>query len=152
MEHSKRALTELNTFTVLIAANSFLLSDWDDKKNPWIMRNLAYLSRRLQTEVGAMAPTPLIFDEAFKILKSPMAGIDPAEGLLNFIWDVVNPWHWGLETDFMGLGDEERLIKSGKYKDHSKLYKSFMNSPFLPMKRSIERAIHPEESMPFFNN
>ena len=71
-----RALTELTTFAVLIAANSFLLSDWDDKKNPWIMRNLAYLSRRLQTEVGAMAPTPLIFDEAFKILKSPMAGID----------------------------------------------------------------------------
>lgn len=147
-----RALTELNTFAVLIAANSFLLSDWDDKKNPWIMRNLAYLSRRLQTEVGAMAPTPLIFDEAFKILKSPMAGIDPAEGLLNFVWDAVNPWHWGLETDFMGLGDEERLIKGGKYEGHSKLYKSFMNSPFLPMKRSIERAINPEESMPFFNN
>lgn len=148
----KRAVTELSTFVVLITANAFLLSDWDDKDNPWIMRNLAYLSRRLQTEIGAMAPTPLVFNEAFKILKSPMAGIEPAEGLLNLIWDTINPWHWGINSDFMGLGDEDRLIKGGKYKGHSKLYRSFMNSPFVPMKHSIERVIYPEESMTFFNN
>lgn len=148
----KRAVTELSTFVILITANAILLSDWDDKDNPWIMRNLAYLSRRLQTEIGAMAPTPLVFNEAFKILKSPMAGIEPAEGLLNLIWDTINPWHWGIDSDFMRLGDEDRLIKGGKYKGHSKLYRSFMNSPFVPMKHSIERFINPEESMTFFNN
>lgn len=148
----KRAGTELITFAVLLVANALLLTDWDDKDNPWIMRTVAYLSRRLQTEIGAMTPSPLVFNEAFKILKSPMAGIEPAEGLLNLAWNTINPWHWGLETDFMGLGDEDRLIKSGKYKGRSKLYRSFMHSPFVPMKHSIERFIYPEESMTFFNN
>lgn len=148
----KRAITELSTFLVLMVANAFLFSDWDDKENPWIQRTIAYLSRRLQTEIGALAPTPLVFNEFFKIIKSPMAGIEPAEGMLNFVMNVANPWHWGLESDIMGLGDEERLIQSGKYKDRSKLYRSLMESPFVPMRSTILRMVNPEESMTFFNN
>lgn len=148
----KRAITELSFLLVLVVANGFLLSDWDDKKNPWVMRTLAYLSRRLQTEIGAFAPTPGIFNEFFKIVESPMAGIEPAEGLLNLIWNTLNPWHWGLEIDFLGLDDEERLIRSGRYKDRSKLYRSFMESPFLPMRSTVLRMINPEENMLYFNN
>lgn len=148
----KRAVTELATLLVLMTANAFLFTDWDDKDNPWVQRTFAYLSRRLQTEIGALAPTPMIGNEFFKIIKSPMAGIEPAEGMLNLIMNLMNPWHWGLETDFMGMGDEDRLLQSGPYKDKSRLYRSFMESPFLPMRSTVLRMINPEESMTFFNN
>ena len=52
----------------------------------------------------------------------------------------------------LGLGDEERLIRSGRYEGHSKWYRSWMESPFLPMRSTVLRMINPEESMLYFNN
>ena len=142
----KKAGTELGILGALIFINTFLLSDWDDKDNPWLQRMVAYLARRNQTEIAAMTPSPDIVEEALRIFKSPFAGIKPVENMLSLIKSLLNPLDWGIE----GLGDD-RILQSGEYKGHSRLYKNFFESPVIPMRKTIKRAINPEKSITFFN-
>ena len=41
-------------------------------------------------------------------------------------------------------------LQSGRYEGHSTAYKSFFESPIMPMNRTIYRGLHPETSIPFF--
>ena len=126
--------------------NTFVLEDWEDKDNPWLQRMAAYLARRNYSEVASMTPSLATLDEALRIFKSPFAGVKPAENTLSLIKSLVNPFDWGIG----GLG-EDRLLQSGEYKGHSRLYKNFFESPLIPMSRTIKRAINPEKSITFFN-
>ena len=53
----RRALTELGIFASL----SMLLAFADFPDDDWFSKFLEYQARRLQTEVGAMTPSPAIF-------------------------------------------------------------------------------------------
>lgn len=142
----KKASAELSILGLLFILNTFVLDDWDDKDNPWLQRMAAYLARRNYSEVASMTPSLATLDEALRIFKSPFAGVKPAENTLSLIKSLVNPFDWGIG----GIG-EDRLLQSGEYKGHSRLYKNFFESPLIPMSRTIKRAINPEKSITFFN-
>lgn len=137
----RRATTEVGHFLLLIA---FLgLVDWDDKDRPWLEKMIEYQARRLYTELGAQIPGPQMTKEAFTILKSPAAGIKTMEGSLDLI-GLLNP------TNYETFGGEEAILKSGRYKGHTRAYKLFFESPLIPMNKTIYKGLHPEESIPFY--
>lgn len=132
-----RTTNELGTFVILLVLSSVLRgADWDDSDNPWQKRFLAYMSTRLKTETGAFSPFGVL-GETWNIVKSPAACINTLEGAADML-KAVYPSNW--------LG-EDAIVQSGRYKGHTKSYKYFMNSPFVPMNKTVYRALHPEESI-----
>lgn len=131
-----RAITEVGHF--LGVAMIIGLIEWsDDKDRPWLIRMLEYQSRRLYSELGSMTPGLQSVSEAFRIVKSPAAGINTIENMLGLV-HLLNPF------------DYKDEIQSGRYKGHSTAYKTFFNSPVIPMNKTIYRGLHPEEGIPFF--
>ena len=132
----KRALTETGHFLAVMAIISLI--EWsDDKDRPWLVRMTEYQMRRLYTELGAMIPGKSMISEGLKIIKSPAAGVNTIENILD-LTKLLNPWNYTDE------------IQSGRYEGHSTAYKSFFESPVIPMNRTIYRGLHPETGIPFF--
>lgn len=136
----KQAINELSVVAVLSGLIAILTAaDFDKKDNPWHKRFLAYMSKRMKTEAQAFTPFG-VFGETFNVLKSPAASIKTLEGLGDVL-GIFNPWHY--------VG-EDAIIQSGRYKGHVKAYRDFMNSPFVPMNKTIWKMLHPEESLVAF--
>ena len=132
----RRALTEVGHFLAVMAIIGLI--EWsDDKDRPWLVRMLEYQSRRLYTELGAMIPGKSMISEGLKIIKSPAAGVTTIENILD-LTKLLNPWNYIDE------------LQSGRYEGHSTAYKSFFESPIIPMNRTIYRGLHPETGIPFF--
>lgn len=132
----KRALTETGHFLAVMAIIGLI--EWsDDKDRPWLVRMTEYQMRRLYTELGAMIPGKSVISEGLKIIKSPAAGVNTIENILD-LTKLLNPWNYTDE------------IQSGRYEGHSTAYKSFFESPVIPMNRTIYRGLHPETGIPFF--
>lgn len=132
----KRALTETGHFLAVMAIIGLI--EWsDDKDRPWLVRMTEYQMRRLYTELGAMIPGKSMLSEGLKIIKSPAAGVNTIENMLD-LTKLLNPWNYTDE------------IQSGRYEGHSTAYKSFFESPVIPMNRTIYRGLHPETGIPFF--
>lgn len=132
----KRALTETGHFLAVMAIIGLI--EWsDDKDRPWLVRMIEYQMRRLYTELGAMIPGKSMISEGLKIIKSPAAGVNTIENILD-LTKLLNPWNYTDE------------IQSGRYEGHSTAYKSFFESPVIPMNRTIYRGLHPETGIPFF--
>lgn len=137
----KRALTEVGHFLIIAAILG--LVDWDDKRNPWYFKMIEYQTRRLYTEIGSMIPSPAMINEGLKLLDSPAAGINIIQHLTDLI-GLINPYNY--ET----FGGEDALLKSGRYKDKSRAYRLWFESPLVPMNKTIYRGLHPEEGIPFY--
>lgn len=132
----KRALTETGHFLAVMAIIGLI--EWsDDKDRPWLVRMTEYQMRRLYTELGVMIPGKSMISEGLKIIKSPAAGVNTIENILD-LTKLLNPWNYTDE------------IQSGRYEGHSTAYKSFFESPVIPMNRTIYRGLHPETGIPFF--
>lgn len=132
----RRALTETGHFLAVMAIIGLI--EWsDDKDRPWLVRMTEYQMRRLYTELGAMIPGKSMISEGLKIIKSPAAGVNTIENILD-LTKLLNPWNYTDE------------IQSGRYEGHSTAYKSFFESPVIPMNRTIYRGLHPETGIPFF--
>lgn len=132
----RRAITEVSHFLAVMAVIGLI--EWsDDKDRPWMVKMLEYQARRLYTELGALIPGRTMVSEGLKIIKSPAAGINTIEDILD-LTKLLNPWNYADE------------IQSGRYEGHSTAYKSFFESPVIPMNRTIYRGLHPEEGIPFF--
>lgn len=132
----RRALTETGHFLAVMAIIGLI--EWsDDKDRPWLVRMAEYQARRLYTELGAMIPGKPMISEGLKIIKSPAAGVNTIENILD-LTKLLNPWSYMDE------------IQSGRYEGHSTAYKSFFESPIIPMNRTIYRGLHPETGIPFF--
>lgn len=132
----KRALTETGHFLAVMAIIGLI--EWsDDKDRPWLVRMTEYQMRRLYTELGAMIPGKSMISEGLKIIKSPAAGVNIIENILD-LTKLLNPWNYTDE------------IQSGRYEGHSTAYKLFFESPVIPMNRTIYRGLHPETGIPFF--
>lgn len=132
----RRAITETAHF-VAVALIIGLIEWSDDKDRPWLIRMTEYQARRLYTELGVMIPGKSMVSEGLKIIKSPAAGINTIENLLD-LTKLINP---------LNYTDE---LQSGRYEGHSTAYKSFFESPIIPMNRTIYRGLHPETGIPFF--
>ena len=131
-----RAMTEVSHFLVLTAVIGLI--EWsDDDDRPWLISMLEYQARRLKTELGSMIPGRSMVKEGLKILKSPAAGINTLEHILD-LTKLLNPWNYMDE------------LQSGRYEGHSTAYKTFFESPIVPMNKTIYKGLHPEEGIPFF--
>ena len=79
----RKAITEMGIIlgcVVSIAALSKWEPDRDEdapKLVSWLDHQFLYQLMRLRNEVGSQAPTPLLVNEATKLLKSPMAATRP---------------------------------------------------------------------------
>ena len=132
----RRALTETGHFLAVMAIIGLI--EWsDDKDRPWLVRMAEYQARKLYTELGAMIPGKPMISEGLKIIKSPAAGVNTIENMLG-LTKLLNPWNYMDE------------LQSGRYEGHSTAYKSFFESPVIPMNRTIYRGLHPETGIPFF--
>lgn len=132
----RRALTETGHFLAVMAIIGLI--EWsDDKDRPWLVRMAEYQARRLYTEIGTMIPGKSMISEGLRIIKSPAAGINTIENMLD-LTKLLNPWNYMDE------------LQSGRYEGHSTAYKSFFESPIIPMNRTIYRGLHPETGIPFF--
>ena len=131
-----RAMTEVSHFLVLTAVIGLI--EWsDDDDRRWLISMLEYQARRLRTELGSMIPGRSMVKEGLKILKSPAAGINTLEHILD-LTKLLNPWNYMDE------------LQSGRYEGHSTAYKTFFESPIVPMNKTIYKGLHPEEGIPFF--
>lgn len=138
----RRALTEVSHF--LAIAMVIGLIEWsDDKDRPWLVRMAEYQARRLYTELGALIPGKSMISEGLKIIKSPAAGVNTVENILDLL-GLMNPMNYEV---FAG---EEAILQSGRYKEESRAYRLFFESPVIPMNKTIYRGLHPEEGIPFF--
>lgn len=132
----RRALTETGHFLAVMTIIGLI--EWsDDKDRPWLVRMAEYQARRLYTELGTMIPGKSMITEGLRIIKSPAAGINTIENILD-LTKLLNPWNYMDE------------LQSGRYEGHSTAYKSFFESPIIPMNRTIYRGLHPETGIPFF--
>lgn len=132
----KRALTETGHFLAVMAIIGLI--EWsDDKDRPWLVRMAEYQARRLYSELGTMIPGKSMITEGLRIIKSPAAGINTIEDMLD-LTKLLNPWNYMDE------------LQSGRYEGHSTAYKSFFESPIIPTNRTIYRGLHPETGIPFF--
>lgn len=131
-----RALTETGHFLAVMAIIGLI--EWsDDKDRPWLVRMAEYQARRLYSELGTMIPGKSMITEGLRIIKSPAAGINTIEDIID-LTKLLNPWNYMDE------------LQSGRYEGHSTAYKSFFESPIIPMNRTIYRGLHPETGIPFF--
>lgn len=139
----RRACTE---FTHLIAVAALLtFIAWPEDKDSTAMVKMIELQlRRLYTEVGSQTPGPQMFKEGLRIVKSPAATVNTIEETMNLL-GLFNPYN------YEAVGGEDALLKSGRFKGKSKATKYFYEStPVVKINKTIYRALHPEESIPFY--
>lgn len=134
----KKAFVELGHFLIVTIVLGLIdWSDDDDEEQSWFVNMLELQARRLKTEIGAMIPGLPMVREGLRIVKSPAAAVNTGEELLNII-NLLNPFAYMDE------------IESGRYKGHSRAYKSLMDSPLMLTNETLYRAVHPEELIPFY--
>lgn len=135
----KRAITEVSQLALTIIAYNALSGAWEDDDKNWLQNFVLYELRRMQTEVGAVTPSPRIFSEVNNIVKSPIASTRALERLSNLM-GLINPENYSKE------------VQSGKFKGHSKAYKLFMESPLTLNTNTVMRQLYPEEAIKFYDN
>lgn len=113
--------------------------DDDALAKSWWFNQLLYQTRRLESEIGSqMIINPQMIQEAFNILKSPAACVNTWEGVANM-------------AQLMVPSNYTKTLQTGRYKGHTKAYKLFWDSPFIPMHRTIYRGLHPQNSLQFYD-
>lgn len=111
----KRALTELVQVAALFALVNII--QWpDDKDRPWAIKLAEYNAKRLLHEVGGLAPTPIMIQEAIKTVQSPIPATSVVKDMYNAIKYTVSP-----------SGYEE--LQSGPYKGMTKMQKGWLRAP-----------------------
>lgn len=141
----RKAATELLILvgTTISASAAWMLSehgpDEDDAELSWIEKQFVYQALRLRNELGSMAPTPMLVQEAGKILKSPFAAARPIAAALDGL-NLLVPTNYITE------------VKSGKYKGHTKAYKYFRDLPIVSMFGHWSKFVNPDASIRYYKN
>lgn len=111
----RRAIVEMTQLAVIVLLAEFI--KWpDDKDRPWALKLAEYSTKRLEHELGTLAPTPIMINELLKTVKSPAASITQVQNLTNLFISLIDPRDWANE------------IESGKYEGMSTLEKNIMKS------------------------
>ena len=141
----KRSAAELATVVGLYLACALLgkvpPQDDDDRGKilTWWDNQVLVNMLRLRTEIGSMAPTPMLVDEALHILKSPFAAIGPLQNTIN-AFELLIPSNYMVE------------IKSGRYRGHKKAYKYFRELPIISMFKKVDNFIDPSPLINYYKN
>jgi hypothetical protein len=86
----KRAATELITLLALALITKLMEGEIDDDDEPALAFTF-YQLNRMYVELGAFAP-PIGVTEAFKLVKSPAAGVNTLQDLTRLTFDLFHPW------------------------------------------------------------
>lgn len=141
-----RALAELAIVVGLFVSCSLLTKlppeqEDDDRSKLLTWWDKMALSQmlRLRSEIGAQAPTPMLVDEATRILRSPFAALKPIAATLDGL-KILLPPNWFNE------------VKSGRYKGHSKAYKYFRELPIISMFKKVDNFVDPSPMIQYYKN
>lgn len=129
----RRTLSEA-TFVlaaVILAMVFYNMAD-DDDENEWLASFLAYQFYRLRAELLFFTPK---LDEAWSILRSPMASMSVFENVINLSGQIFDP--------------TERYVR-GPWKGHLKLEKTTIN--FIPFYRQFYKIRDVKEQIQWFKN
>lgn len=115
----RRAITEMAQLCAVVLLAEFI--NWsDDKDRPWALKLAEYSTKRLEHELGTLAPSPIMVNEMLKTIKSPAASISQIQNLTILFTSLIDPRDWTNE------------IESGKYKGMSTLEKNILKSGLPP--------------------
>lgn len=139
-----RALADLGIVLALWLSTAIILHlppEDEDTDTPmsWLETFTIAQLLRLRTEKTAMAPTPMLIGEATKILKSPAASIGPLMNLLG-LFKLMIPSNY------------TKMIKSGRYKGHSKAYRYFRELPVISMFKRIDNFNDPTPLIKYYES
>lgn len=134
----KRAATETLQLALIMISYMALSGAWEDEEKTKWQYFILYELRRLQTEVGAVTPSPYMASEINNIFKSPVASSRAMEKTLN-LFQLLIPSNY-TET-----------VQSGKYEGRSRAFKYFMESPVTVMTNTVIRQFYPEEALKFYD-
>lgn len=135
----RRAITEISQLALTIVAYNILSGAWEDDDKNWLQNFILYELRRMQTEVGAVTPSPRMISEVNNIVKSPVAATRALERLSNLFMGLTNPNNYIEE------------VQSGKFKGRSRAFKMFIESPLALNANTIMRQLYPEEAIRFYD-
>ena len=140
----KRAVTEIGHFiAVCVALAALGMGGDDDDDSSYAAKLLELILRRQKAELGSMIPSPYLANEGYRILSSPAAGISTTQGVLDLA-GLLNPFN------YEEFGGEDAIVESGQWEGYTKATKLVMDSPFVPMQKTLYRTLHPEDSLPFY--
>jgi len=130
-----RALAEVTQFFGLLLLIALLFMGGDDDKKPkdrsYASRLIEYQLRRLAIELGAFIPSPLMLSSLLTLLKSPMAGVEYVDKIL----------------DLFKVTSYLQTVESGRYAGHTNFYKYIMN--LAPTNRTLYGVANPEEKQKY---
>ncbi|MBR1772647.1 MAG: hypothetical protein IJ749_01975, partial [Eubacterium sp.] len=144
----RRAFTEISIMVGLTAGICLLgkvppsAKDDDDPRSyflTWWDKTLLSQLFRLRSEIGSQAPTPMLVDEATRMLRSPFAALRTVQTTINIL-NLLLP---------SSYTDE---IKSGRYKGHTKAYKYLREFPFISMWKKVENFVDPTPMINYYSN
>lgn len=118
----KRARAEIYMLIALMGL-SCVLGEPDDHKKEFWRRWWIYQTKRMITETESSTPVPQVIGSTFKILQSPMAGINTLNSLLYFIY---------------GIGDITETVETGPHKGENKYLRNLIKYD-LPFFKDWER-------------
>lgn len=130
----RRALTELTNFAMIVLG-TMLLSGTDDDDS-WVQRMTYYQLLRLKTEMGALIPSPLMLQEGWRLMESPVAAANLIQQLITAVSSTLSP------SDYIDL------VERGRYKGYPEVYRNWMK--VIPIHNSIYKGLHPEEFLMFY--
>lgn len=131
----RKVIAELATYSLIVLAIHLIPDDDDDyRMQSYTARMYKYQMYRLRNEIGALIPGFSMIKEGYKILNSPMAGVDTLEKVSD-VFTSITPWNW-------------KEIQSGRYKGWYKPWNTVVE--LLPYNKPIYRSLHPENSITYY--
>jgi len=128
----RRTLAEATFVIGAIIAASALAKAGDDDDDEWLISFLAYQSYRLRAELLFFTPK---IDEAWSILRSPMASMAVLQNLIDLAGQLSHP---------------AELYERGPWKGQLKLKKIMFD--FIPIYKQIYKARDIEQQISWFRN
>jgi len=125
-----RASADIGYMVALSAFVSFILPMiGGDDEDDWKAMMISYQANRMITELSAFYdPRQMI-----TLIKSPMAGIQTINGVINFISTAANPW------------TAMDIIERGKYKGMTRIHKSAIGT--VPLMKSVNDWFYPSDKI-----
>ncbi|MBR1434213.1 MAG: hypothetical protein IJ584_03775 [Bacteroidales bacterium] len=104
----------------------------------WWDQTLMSQLLRLRTEIGSQAPTPMMLEEGMRILRSPLAAIEPLSNALN-VFQLMYPPNY------------LQKVQGGRYQGRTKAYKYFRELPIISMAKKVDNFIDPSPLINYFS-
>ena len=125
-----RATADLGYMMATMAFISFILPMMGgDDEDDWAAQMAAYQANRLLTELSFFIDPR----QTLTILKSPAAGIQTINGMLNLITTLANPW------------TASEIIDRGKWKGYTRAHKAMVST--FPLYKNINDWAFPQDKL-----